>query len=377
MRNRNVSFLLALLCLTGAAPPSDVHGDVDAIVAALMRKDHIPGMAVAITYQGRVAVYNYGLASRSSRTPVNDDTLFEIGSVTKTFTATLAAWAVAQHRLSLSDPTARYIPALRGAPFGNVALLNLGTHTAGGLPLQFPQDVTDDASLMQYFKRWRPGYPIGGYRTYGNPGIGMVGLITARAMGADFTAIAQQQLFPALGLRHTFIEIPPSERAWYAWGYSDAGKPIRQTRGVLWQETYGVRTTASDLLRFISENIDPSGLPATLRDAVVATHTRYFHAGPLTQDLIWEEYAYPVSLQTLLAGNSTKMLLEPSRSSAIEPPQPPTEDAWLNKTGTTNGFGAYVAFVPAKRVGIVLLANTPYPIRDRVTAAYRILHLLL
>jgi beta-lactamase class C len=376
---------VALFFLTAAAAPAngveDPPGDsvrkaVEGVIPALMAKEEIPGMAVAVTVGGKAFLFNYGVASLKPRTPVTGDTLFEIGSVTKTFTATLASWAQVQHRLSLADTTALFVPQLRGSPFGNVTLLSLGTHTPGGMPLQFPDGLTGDAALVRYFRQWRPTYPMGAYRTYANPGVGMLGFITAKSMGGDFRTLMQQRLFPALGLHHIFIAIPADERDRYAWGYGDDDAPIRMKAGMLSDETYGIRTTASDMIRFVQENVDPSGLPATLREAVTRTHAGYFHAGPMTQDLVWEQYPYPVALPSLLDGNSPKTIFQATRVTAIVPPQPPARNAWLNKTGSTNGFAAYVAFVPSKRLGIVLLANADYPIADRVTAAYRILNAL-
>ncbi|RVI40199.1 serine hydrolase, partial [Sinorhizobium medicae] len=95
-----------------------------------------------------------------------------------------------------------------------------------------------------------------------------------------------------------------------------------------------------------------------------------------TQGLGWEMYAYPPKLDDLLTGNSARMALEPSKVDKIVPPSAPRKDIWINKTGSTNGFGAYTAFVPAERIGIVMLANRNYPIAARVKAAYRILSIL-
>jgi beta-lactamase class C len=109
--------------------------------------------------------------SKATARPVTGDTLFEVGSVSKTFTATLVAYAQSAGHLSLSDHASKYLPALRGSSFDNISLLNLGTHTSGGLPLQVPDDVKDNEQLMRYFRDWKPAYAPGSFRTYTNPSI--------------------------------------------------------------------------------------------------------------------------------------------------------------------------------------------------------------
>lgn len=349
---------------------------VDRVIRPLMKKDAIPGMAVGIIVGGRPRVFNYGYASLQPRRPVTDATLFELGSVSKTFTATLAAWAQARHRLGLSDDAATYLPAVKHTPFGKVTLLELGTHTTGGFPLQVPDAVTNDRQLVAYLKAWHPARAPGTDRTYSNISAGMLGRLTARAMGRPFTALMQHQLLPALGMRHSYLRIPARRMRDYAQGYTQRGRPIRMTHAELSAEAYGLTSTATDMLAFLQANMGLRHVPATLRQAFATTHTAYFRAGPLTQDLIWEQYPYPVALPTLLRGNGPTMIFQSAPAARITPPRPPNGRVWINKTGSTNGFGAYVAFVPAKRLGIVILANKSIPISDRVTAAYRILSTL-
>jgi beta-lactamase class C len=371
--------LLCALCIApgashAASPPGDrVQHAVDDAICPMMAKDKIPGVAVGIIVDGKPAVFNFGVASTQTHQPVTNDTLFELGSVSKTFTATLTSWAQVDNQLSLSDSVGKYLPVLRGSPFGNVSLLNLGTHTPGGLPLQVPDDIQNDEQLMHYFNAWRPTYTPGTRRTYTNPGIGTLGVIAAKSMGQDFTSLIEQRLFPALGLTNSFIDIPVDRAADYAQGYTKDGKPIRMAGGMLAPEAYGVKSTAADMLRFVEANMTLIRLDTPLQRAITDTHTGYFKAGPMTQDLIWEQYPYPVALKSLLEGNAPAMALNATPVTAIEPPLAPMNDVWINKTGSTNGFGAYVAFVPARRMGIVILGNRNFPIEDRVAAAHKIL----
>lgn len=345
---------------------------VDAAVQRVMAKDAIPGMSVGVIVDGKPYVFNYGRASIAPDVPITNDTVFELGSVSKTFTATLTSLAQVGGKLSLSDPAEKYLSALNGSAFGELSLINLGTHTSGGLPLQVPDDVQNTDQLMRYLENWRPPHAPGTSRTYSNISIGVLGMIAAKAYNEDFVSLMEQRVLRPLHMDQTYYNVPASKMHDYAEGYRK-GAPVRMTPGVLWAQAYGVRTTASDLLRFVAANMHALALDAALQQAIVGTHTGYFKTATFTQDLIWEQYPEGVTLQTLLAGNAATMLLDPHPVSAISPPEKPREDVWINKTGTTNGFGAYVAFIPARRCGVVLLANENYPIADRVTTAYAIL----
>ena len=378
VRLRAIASLLA--CLAPPAARADAEADrirgvVDAVVVPLMARHDVPGMAVAVTVDGRSHVFNYGLASRESEAPIGEATIFEIGSVSKMFTATLAAYAQARGQLSLDDHPGRYVPGLKGRPVDAATLRHLGTYTAGGLPLQFPDEVgDDDPAAVAWLRAWKAAAAPGTRREYSNPSMGLLGFATAAAMKDGFAHAVETQLFPKFGMRHSFVRVPEGALADYAWGYRE-GKPVRVHPGPFDEETYGVRSTAADLIRFVQANIDPSGLEAPLQRAVATTHVGRYRVGTMVQGFGWEQYAWPVSRETLLGGNSEELIFDPNPVQAVAP-QATDAPRLFDKTGSTGGFGAYLAFVPAKKIGVVLLANRNYPIPARVEAGFAILEQL-
>lgn len=206
------TLLLVFACLFPMTVPaledtSRVRAAVDATIQPLMSQHEIPGMAVGVILNGQPYVFTYGAASKETDAPVTAATLFEIGSVSKVFTATLAAYAQATGKLSLGDHPGKYLPQLKGTPIDQATLLHLGTYTAGGLPLQFPDEVTGDAAVMDYFRHWKPLATPGTRREYSNASPGLLGLVTAKALNDDFATLMQSSVFRAFGMADSFIHI--------------------------------------------------------------------------------------------------------------------------------------------------------------------------
>ncbi|MFH4483628.1 class C beta-lactamase [Vibrio diabolicus] len=372
--------LVAILSLTSfvtfakteSTVSSHLKSVVDECAKGLMNEYDIPGLAVAVTIDGKRYFYNYGFADESKGSLVTNDTIFELGSISKTFAATLSGYAQEKGKLNMDDKVKDYIPELENSVLGNTKLVHVATYTAGGLPLQFPSEVTNDADMMQYYKTWKPEYEAGTKRKYSNPSIGLFGYIGALSMKSDYTEMMETVILPELGMTNTFVDVPKDQLNNYAFGYSSEGKPVRVNPGILDAQAYGIKSTSLDMLQYIEANMGQAQLNTDIENALERAHTKYFDTDTFTQAVGWEGYDYPVSLSQLLKGNSSDVILNAKPVQASESGTL-GRDVWYNKTGSTGGFGAYVAYVPSEKIGIVILANKNYPNAERVEAAYNII----
>lgn len=344
----------------------------------LMAKYDVPGLAIGVTWKGKHYVYTQGMADRAAAIPVSSDTLFELGSMSKAFNVTLAALAQERSLLSLDDRVATHIPELDRRPFGALSLMDLASHQSSGLPLQPPDEATDDASLMTWLKQWEPVAGSGHERSYSNVSIGMLGRISAKAFGQPYAQALHDNVLQPLALEGTYVEVPARQMKRYAYGYArEDNAAIRVNPGMLDAEAYGLKSDIDDMLRFVDINLGAVALPEQLSGAIATTHHGITRTSEFTQAMVWERYPWPVSRERLLAGNAPAFALDSQSASRLSARDTSEHGVLFGKTGSTNGFGGYIAFIPDEDIGLVFLANRNVPLEARVDASFTLLQQVL
>ncbi|GGH53239.1 class C beta-lactamase [Frigidibacter albus] len=343
--------------------------------AGVIAEHDIPGLAIGVTLEGRQYIYTHGLASREGEVPVTRDTLFELGSISKLFNVTLAALAEQEGALSLEDPVSAHVPQTAGSAFDRITLADLAANATGGLPLQVPEEIGSDAELMDYLAGWNPAGDPQATRSYSNVGIGLLGKIVGERTRGSYETAMTDHLLPRLGLRSTFVTVPQEAEDRYAFGYSKTDSPVRVTPGMLDAEAYGIKSSVSDMTRFLDAHLGNVPLDAPLSRALARTQVAQHDTAHFAQAMIWEAYSWPVDAAALEAGNSSDMALSPQPMTRRE--APPEGPVYFNKTGATNGFGGYVALLPEADLGVVVLANRNYPNAARAAATVKLVTGLL
>lgn len=231
--------------LAGAIAAIRAHGTQH------LHKFSLPGMTLALTAPGGFAsVLDFGFANADSRQPITPDTLFQVGSISKSMTAALIHQLAAERRLSLEDRVSALLPTIP-LPSGNaITVQHLLDHTAG---------LPDDPPLFPEGGLWL-GYKPGEHWHYSNTGYRMLGIIAEHAGGKPLGQLFSERLFQPLKMHRSRGAIVAADRALYAQGYEPADLTMPVARGVplapaAWVDvTFGagsVASTADDMIHWL------------------------------------------------------------------------------------------------------------------------------
>jgi CubicO group peptidase (beta-lactamase class C family) len=249
--------------------PSDaeIHQILCERLNALAGKDDGIGIVVGIVGSRGRTVVACGHSKRGDTESLTGDTVFEIGSVSKVFTALLLADMVRNKEVALSDPVAKYLPPSVNIPQRNnrsITLLDLATHTSG-LPFM-PDDVpvyNDSAAeknsagqLYQFLGRYKLTRDPGTKWDYSNLGYWLLSEALASRGGMSYEKLLQERIFAPLQLKSTAVNLSPGLKAGLAVGHNAILEPAAEFSDVslygAMPAAGGLVSTANDMLKFLS-----------------------------------------------------------------------------------------------------------------------------
>ncbi len=336
-----------LLLIAGAAVGADRHAEriVARQVEPIVPSDGAGGVAVALRIDGSTLFFNYGLADRADNRPITTDTLFNLGSLRKVFETTLLAQAVGKGELRLDDPVAKYVGELQqGGDIRRVTLGQLATHTSGLLlPQDHPPWPDWGYTLPEFIRTlnaWTAGTAPGQQHLYTHAGFILLQLALERRYGKPIDELIERRLLRPLGMTSTMLargdegprgDLSPGLKSRAVQGYGDdsepIGKPGEQTSYYHWQGTGQMYSSPRDMALFLAANLGELPIERSLRDAMALAHRGVLRIGPRNwQALAWET----------IAGDQPTI---------------------IEKYGGLNNASAYIAMMPSRKLGIVILGN--------------------
>jgi CubicO group peptidase (beta-lactamase class C family) len=296
------------------------------------------GIVVGVIDAHGRRIVSYGEFSKGDPRPLNGDTVFEIGSMTKVFTSLILSDMVQRGEVSLDDPIAKYLPAGTALPRRGdrqITLVDLATQSSGlpRMPTNFaPKDTSNpyadytEGQLFEFLGTYALTRDIGSQYEYSNLGVALLGDVLARRAGVDYATLVKQRITSPLGMPSTAIMLSPQMKARMATGHTQDLEPTANWDLRTFAGAGGLRSSTNDLLTFLAAALgyEPTSL-----------------SGAMKAQLALRRPTTIPNTQIALGWHITS--------------RPDGEVVWHN--GGTGGYHTFMGFDPRAGVGVVVLTN--------------------
>jgi CubicO group peptidase (beta-lactamase class C family) len=341
--------LIVVFCLAAETLPARADVTDDEVKSILQdrieRAKRGVGIVVGLVDDQGTRVITFGKPSLDSKQALDGNSVFEIGSVTKVFTATLLADMVERGEVSLSDPISKYLPKTVKTPTRDgkeITLLDLATQTSGlpRLPTNFapkdPRNPYADYSVDQlyaFLSSYTLTRGIGEKYEYSNLGVGLLGHILALRAGTDYETLVRKRICQPLKMEDTKINLTAELQARLVTGHNPALIPVHNWDLPTLAGAGALRSTVNDMLKFVAANLGLKKSPLLAAMQRAQQSQRETGQPDLTIGLNWH----------ILKKFDSEMI-------------------WHN--GGTGGYHSFIGLDKKNRRGVVVLSNSANDIDD-------------
>jgi CubicO group peptidase (beta-lactamase class C family) len=350
---------------------------IDALVAAELAAQDLPGLALGVVVDGELAHASFaGARDLDTKAPIDADTVFRVGSITKTFTATALLAPRDEGKLALDDPATKLLPELAGVVYGApdaapITLRQMITHTSG-MPrngafdfMRADREVTREELLRPLAGLALERAPGAAY-AYSNYAVSLVGLAIERVEGAPYREVVERRITRPLGMTTAAWDASAVPAAQLATGYAKKGG--RRERVLPWrlgasEASGGLFLSLADLARWAAFQLDAWPARGGADD------------GPLRRASRREMHTSTRSFRLRVGARPDAARGEPSVGARVEGiglgwhgVTTCEEELVLMHGGTIDGFGAQIDVLPMRGVAVVVLSNDVGAAVERVAS---------
>jgi CubicO group peptidase (beta-lactamase class C family) len=297
----------------------------------------VVGASIVIIDGNNIEYINVGLINKQKQQMTHSDHLFEIGSISKTFTSLALASMVNEGRVKLTDSLQKYLPEGVKLEVKNdkpITLLSLSNHTSGlprlpsNMPFSDPLDPYADYTvemMYQFLNAYQPSRDVGEKVDYSNLGAGLLGHVLARFDGKTYQQMITERVLKPLGMRNTFVDVPSEKLAIFSHGHDADLNKTKHWQLPTLAGAGAIKSSAKDMLKYLNANMQSN----LLTQAISLTHQE-------------------TSQQR---DNSPKVALAWFINQQ-------DNGSYLWHNGGTGGFRSFIGFDKKQNKGIVILDNT-------------------
>lgn len=368
MRHRRFSSLIIAIlililiysgCVEKKSPTAQEFKNLEEELFFIGRDFFEVGAAVGVINNDKLQhAYYFGSKLIDSSVRIDRHTVFEIGSITKTFTTTLLADMVLDGIISLTDTVGNYLPGIQvtmpDSDGVEITFQHLATHTSGipKEPDNYPQPGDYDPldpyaaytkeDIYDYLTNYCKLLSIPGMTyEYSNTGIGLLGHILGLIDGSSYEELVRKKIFEPLGMTNTSFFLTENQQLNLAPGYNSELElvPLYHANDIL-QGMGFIKSTLNDMFYYLAANIGIIDSP--VNEAMQLTHQEFFDVGTVT----YTNRAGDYNLSSGLGWH-------------IE--ETPDGDIFTWHEGWTNGYSAYIGFDKSEQIGVLVLMNMSEP----------------
>ncbi|REE25605.1 CubicO group peptidase (beta-lactamase class C family) [Winogradskyella pacifica] len=337
MKFKSALFIILAFVQFTFSQNAELTTEIQDHIKARVDEGFNPSVALAYIEGENVTYFNYGNTEVKNGKPVDQNTVYEIGSISKVFTTIILADEILKGNINLSDPISKYLPKTVIVPQRKgkqITIKDLATHTSGlpRMPDNFePADYSNPFAdystelLYQFLSSYELLRDIGVQYEYSNLGMGLLGHILELHTGKTYEELVKTRITVPLGMKNTGIVLSDAMKAKLALGHNEQLEVVNNWNLNVLAGAGAIRSTTSDMVKFIRANTSTNN--TSLSKAMKLSHEIAFSD---------ESESFNIALGWHFANNNTI--------------------TWHN--GGTGGYRAFTGFLNDFSKGVVVLTNS-------------------